>query len=276
VKFIAVAGLPAGQPLPWGAAASDHFPLPEGHRVWGGNSAPMYQDLYPAPQVKWYPGAQTQTTLQAPRTHPSGLTYSDPTASGPEAASASNASFTSLNAQMEALMRSEYGIRSPGMADQCMSFYTRAAGEAFILPPAAMKREAHHDQQSQSLAPTPTMRPPASSPKGSSGDLIVNIDSAVDLTPTDGFGPHHFCAAAYYPGEPQDVIEARKTAAVKAHMSTTSKNSENCVLHTQVRVPYNSRQQLLMVAPAEVGAVKIRDYIEVSASEADDASIADE
>ncbi|CAJ1409342.1 unnamed protein product [Effrenium voratum] len=82
--------------------------------------------------------------------------------------------------------------------------------------------------------------------------LVVNVDSALDIVPSDNFGLHCFCATAYYPGESEADIEARKTSAVQGNQSLNSPNAEDCILHKTVLVPYNSRQQLLMVEIYEV------------------------
>jgi len=119
-----------------------------------------------------------------------------------------------------------------------MSFYTQAAARGFPRAGTVVK------QEQDCAAAT---RPQQVAPATPCANLVVNVDSALEITPTDGFGPHHFCATAYYPGELQDDIEARKTAAVKALRSTAHSGMENCVFHKQVMVPYNSRQQLLMI-----------------------------
>lgn len=77
--------------------------------------------------------------------------------------------------------------------------------------------------------------------------MWVNVDSVLDLLPTDGFGPHHFSVTALYPGETEEAMESRKTPAVKGHLSSTSPGYENAVLHKRVGVPYNRRQQFVQV-----------------------------
>lgn len=47
--------------------------------------------------------------------------------------------------------------------------------------------------------------------------LIINIDTALDLLPSNNAGPHRFCATAYYPGEPRGDIHARRTTFVQAN-----------------------------------------------------------
>lgn len=51
-------------------------------------------------------------------------------------------------------------------------------------------------------------------------------------------------------GEPRDQPD-RKTGAVKANPSSTSPGKENCVLHKQISMPYNSRQQFVLVSVYE-------------------------
>mmetsp|Transcript_43999 Transcript_43999/g.87305 ORF Transcript_43999/g.87305 Transcript_43999/m.87305 type:complete len:550 (+) Transcript_43999:1022-2671(+) len=85
--------------------------------------------------------------------------------------------------------------------------------------------------------------------------LIVNVDTALDLTPTDSYGPHKFCATAYYPGDPQADIEERKTTAIQGNKSSTNPNAEDCVLHQRIPMPYNSMQQFLMVEVYELDEI---------------------
>eukprot|EP00927_Polykrikos_kofoidii_P082209 TRINITY_DN8109_c0_g1_i1.p1 TRINITY_DN8109_c0_g1~~TRINITY_DN8109_c0_g1_i1.p1 ORF type:complete len:865 (+),score=135.27 TRINITY_DN8109_c0_g1_i1:106-2700(+) len=139
---------------------------------------------------------------------------------------------------------------------QNMSFYTRAA--AVDLPRAYVGLGGRPGGGGTSSfdaagAPTGQQCPGASGGgAGSSGHIVVNVDSALDLTPSDRFGVHHYCATASYPGESEEEERSRKSTAVRANPSSTDPTKENCVLHRRILVPYNSRQQLVMVSIYEV------------------------
>ncbi|CAE6923144.1 unnamed protein product [Symbiodinium sp. CCMP2592] len=82
--------------------------------------------------------------------------------------------------------------------------------------------------------------------------LIVKIDGALDLLPSDNFGPHYYCATAYYPGEGSAQIHARKTEFAVGKANPAHPDLDNCMLQKTVLVPYNRKQQLLMVEIHEV------------------------
>ena len=82
--------------------------------------------------------------------------------------------------------------------------------------------------------------------------MIVKIDSALDLLPSDNFGPHFYCATAYYPGEGNADINARKTEFAVGKANPAHPDLDNCMLQKTVVVPYNRKQQLLMVEIHEV------------------------
>lgn len=88
---------------------------------------------------------------------------------------------------------------------------------------------------------------PAQQQQPSGNTLVVNVDSALDLEPSDRFGSHHYYATACYPHESEAEMDKRKTQAVKANGSSTNPSKENCVLHKRIMVPFNPREQLLMV-----------------------------
>jgi len=208
----------------------------------------MYNELYPAPHVNWYPSAQVLHRTN----NPFGLVYPEPSVSAVRRADtlqtcSGSGAVASENGGV--FMRSEYGIQAPDAADQGMSFYTQAAAQgidwAHIVASIADK-----------VVPSPRSAASAQELHSHRVDLYVNVDSALDLSPSDGFGPHHFYATAYYPGEPPDAMHTRKTCPVKANLSVTNSDVENCIFHQRVSVPYNSRQQLLMVAIFEVDQVE--------------------
>lgn len=192
----------------------------------------MNSDLYPAPQVNWYPGAHT-----AGLTNPSGLSFPalDSAAGSSFAgygvgsfgtAEPNGLSFTGLGGgAMSEYARSEYG-RPVGGGPDMMSFYTIAASQGF----------PRGQQPGNTKAPA------------ENGYLVVNVDSALDLTPSDPFGAHHYCATAGYPGETEEEMYERRTPVVKANPSPTTPQKENCVLHKRIMVPYNPRQQFVMVS----------------------------
>lgn len=195
----------------------------------------MYNELYPAPQVNWYPGAQASS-----RPNNTGFAYPENAGchngpSGAKPGSFANVSFNNVGA--EPYSKNEYGRSSNEM--QCMSFYTRAAAQAFPRGGTWNAKELHTTTQANNGN---------DGNRGNSGFLVVNVDSALDLSPSDRFGPHFYYANAHYPGESEDEIEMRKTSPVKANPSSTNPVKENCVLHKRITVPYNSRQQLLMVS----------------------------
>ena len=82
--------------------------------------------------------------------------------------------------------------------------------------------------------------------------MMVKIDSALDLLPSDNFGPHFYCATAYYPGEGNAEINARKTEFAVGKANPAHPDLDNCMLQKTVVVPYNRKQQLLMVEIHEV------------------------
>ena len=82
--------------------------------------------------------------------------------------------------------------------------------------------------------------------------MMVKIDGALDLLPSDNFGPHFYCATAYYPGEGNAEINARKTEFAVGKANPAHPDLDNCMLQKTVVVPYNRKQQLLMVEIHEV------------------------
>ncbi|CAL1141711.1 unnamed protein product [Cladocopium goreaui] len=68
----------------------------------------------------------------------------------------------------------------------------------------------------------------------------------------DNFRLHPFCVSAYYPGEAQEVIEARKTSFVPGKKSAPGSRREDCFFFETIRIPFNPRQQLLHVDIFEV------------------------
>ncbi|CAE7508407.1 unnamed protein product [Symbiodinium sp. CCMP2456] len=84
------------------------------------------------------------------------------------------------------------------------------------------------------------------------GLMMVKIDCALDLLPSDNFGPHVYCATAYYPGEGNAEINARKTEFAVGKANPARPDLDNCMLQKTVSVPYDRKQQLLMVEIHEV------------------------
>mmetsp|Transcript_43695 Transcript_43695/g.103138 ORF Transcript_43695/g.103138 Transcript_43695/m.103138 type:complete len:421 (-) Transcript_43695:2-1264(-) len=82
--------------------------------------------------------------------------------------------------------------------------------------------------------------------------LVVNVDSALDMTPIEWSGARNYFATARYPHEPED-ISARRTPPVKANPSTTSPDKENCVLHHSINMPFDPGQDVVLVAIYEMG-----------------------
>jgi len=136
---------------------------------------------------------------------------------------------------LQGYLGSEYG--RPNKLVQSHSFFTNAAAEGFPIggQPGS--------QPSSPLRPGPS----AGAGSAAAGMLIVNVDTALDLTPADGFGAHYYCATGHYVGEPEEEVRHRYTQVVKANGSSTDTKKENCVLHKRISVPYNSRQQFVMV-----------------------------
>lgn len=183
----------------------------------------MYNDLYPPTKVNWYPDAAA--SLQ--RSNTDGLSYPD-FAHGGKPASPSGGTF----AAVQGYLSSEYG--RPNKAVQCPSFFSAAASEG--LPPTSPPAVAS--------LPAPTVA------HDDNGVLIVNVDSALDLQPSDRFGVHYYYATAHYLSEPEVEVASRRTVSVKARPvkdSSADSLQENCVLHKRIAVPYNSRQQFVMV-----------------------------
>jgi len=77
--------------------------------------------------------------------------------------------------------------------------------------------------------------------------LNVFIQHAKELLPMDNGGLHTFCVTAYYPGEAKDVVESRKSTIVSGCRSSIGWDYEDCHFLKSIKVPYNPRQQLLMV-----------------------------
>lgn len=82
--------------------------------------------------------------------------------------------------------------------------------------------------------------------------IEVRIDKANEILGMDNFSLHPFCVSAYYPGESDEVINARKTKMVPAKKSAPGSRREDCFFFETIRVPYNPRQQLLHVEIFEV------------------------
>jgi len=141
-------------------------------------------------------------------------------------------------------LSSEYG--RPSKVVQSPSFFTLAAAEGIPRSNTAVSATGPLVPGPGSGPPSPA-RAPTTASRAGAGSLIVNVDSALDVTPSDRFGAHHYYATAHYVGEPEEVVEARRTPSVKANASSTDPMHENCVLHERIAVPYNSRQQFVMV-----------------------------
>lgn len=198
----------------------------------------MYAELYPAPNVNWYPSAKLPR-----RGNPSGLLFPERHDVG-ESLDLACDSFTNYCHEGEPdgasmYIKSEYG---PHAADaNNMSFFTIGASEALRSIGTAAP-----------WAPAPMAGAAVPRQRDTGGNLIVFVDSASDVMPSDNFGLHHFCVTAYYPGDLQRDVEARKTPAVKGRPSQAGHGLESCSLQKQVSVPHNPRQQLLMVDLFEV------------------------
>jgi len=188
----------------------------------------MYDELYPQPNVNWYSNGQAS--------------------SGAPVASFSENPY----------LKCEYG-RPTQTSNSNASFFTNAAAAGFaglyknVNSVGGPQPGTNITSQGATVLPSHASHASLSQTGGSAsaGLLIVNVDTALDLTPTDYFGAHHYYASAYYVGESQEEIKGRKTLSVKANPSPTNPSKEDCVLHKEIRVPYNSRQQFIMVAVYE-------------------------
>ncbi|CAK0882237.1 unnamed protein product [Prorocentrum cordatum] len=193
----------------------------------------MYADLYPSPAVNWYPDAQLPA-----RGNPAGLSFPErPAAGGGLHGELACDSFTNCNIEgppgASLYIKSEYGPHAADVDKFNASFYTVAASQG--LKSIGAGRWAG--------AATATAAPGA----GALGELTVYVDGAWDISPSDNFGLHHYCATAYYPGDLQRDVEARKTPATKGHPSQARHGLEDCSLQRRVSLPHNPRHQLLMV-----------------------------
>lgn len=195
----------------------------------------MYAELYPAPDVNWYPDAQLPA-----RGNPAGLSFPERPAAGRGPACDS---FTNYNIEgppgASLYIKSEYGPHGADVDRFNVSFYTKAASEGLKGIVGAGP-----------WAPAATAT--AARGAGALGELTVYVDGAWDVSPSDNFGLHHYCATAYYPGDLQRDVEARKTPATKGHPSEAGQGLENCSLQRRVSLPHNPRHQLLMVDLYEV------------------------
>eukprot|EP00747_Dinoflagellata_sp_TGD_P034130 gnl/TRDRNA2_/TRDRNA2_137070_c0_seq1.p1 gnl/TRDRNA2_/TRDRNA2_137070_c0~~gnl/TRDRNA2_/TRDRNA2_137070_c0_seq1.p1 ORF type:complete len:560 (-),score=58.41 gnl/TRDRNA2_/TRDRNA2_137070_c0_seq1:23-1660(-) len=220
----------------------------------------MYNDLYPQPQVNWYAGADA-----APRNDFNGYNLPDPPSSsihpaqsngkmenpygqnpyGPGLGNQSfNQSFTGVQGQY---LQTEYG--RPSRVAQAPSFFTAAAAQGMHAFRNMMSSfGAVGPNQSFAQAPPQNSFSGVGGHGGGAEMLVVNVDTALDLVPSDRYGSHYYYASAHYVGESQEEIQRRQTQAVKANQSSTNASMENCVLHKQISVPYNSRQQFVMVS----------------------------
>eukprot|EP00435_Cladocopium_sp_Y103_P049629 s196_g15.t1 len=82
--------------------------------------------------------------------------------------------------------------------------------------------------------------------------LEVRVEKANEILGMDNFRLHPFCVSAYYPGEAQEVIEARKTSFVPGKKTALGSRREDCFFFETIRIPFNPRQQLLHVDIFEV------------------------
>lgn len=78
--------------------------------------------------------------------------------------------------------------------------------------------------------------------------IAVNVDSALDITPCDSFGVHKYSATAYYEGESEAEINARRTPPIRANVSSTDPSKENCILFQRTTVPHDPRRKFLLVS----------------------------
>lgn len=88
--------------------------------------------------------------------------------------------------------------------------------------------------------------------------LEVKIDKAEGMLPIDSSRQlHSFCASAYYPGEPDEVIKSRKTRVVRAkkHMGRARSPYEDVFFFETILLPYDPRQELVHIGifQAEAG-----------------------
>lgn len=142
-------------------------------------------------------------------------------------------------------LTSEYG--RPTKLLQSASFFTNAAAEGFPRGSGPPSVPSSPSRPATVLASPPRNATADAGAGSGSNMLIVNVDTALDLVPADGFGAHYYCATAHYVGEPEEEQRRRYTQVVKANASSTDQKKENCVLHKRISVPYNSRQQFVMV-----------------------------
>eukprot|EP00427_Karlodinium_veneficum_P066526 CAMPEP_0169321834 /NCGR_PEP_ID=MMETSP1017-20121227/9103_1 /TAXON_ID=342587 /ORGANISM="Karlodinium micrum, Strain CCMP2283" /LENGTH=647 /DNA_ID=CAMNT_0009416347 /DNA_START=100 /DNA_END=2039 /DNA_ORIENTATION=- len=180
--------------------------------------------------------------MEIPRTQPNGIPQPEYPGSPPRSRNPLDSigrPSSQTFAAREAFLSSEYGRPK---VQQSPSFFTAAAAEGFgrSASSSSMPRIG-----SRTSSPVRGGVPPSTS--GGASLLIVNVDTALDLTPADVYGPHYYRATAHYVGEPEDEVLARQTPTIKANRSKTDDKKENCVLHKRIQVPYNSRQQFLMV-----------------------------
>eukprot|EP00933_Yihiella_yeosuensis_P025259 TRINITY_DN19611_c0_g1_i1.p1 TRINITY_DN19611_c0_g1~~TRINITY_DN19611_c0_g1_i1.p1 ORF type:complete len:792 (+),score=85.77 TRINITY_DN19611_c0_g1_i1:93-2468(+) len=199
--------------------------------------------LYPAPTINWYPGAPCQSLG---RLNPSGFSY-------PRATEAklgvpgSPARPTRGSADPnERYQLSEYG-RDASASDA--SFYTMAASQFPNLALHGAPRTSTPPSNGNGAYTNGVegLHRKGNSRGAGAGHLLINIDTALDVVPLDSYAPHRYCATAYYPGENEDEQEQRKTSSVQANPSSSGHMTEDCILQRRVAVPYNPRQQLLMV-----------------------------
>eukprot|EP00929_Paragymnodinium_shiwhaense_P031217 TRINITY_DN17543_c0_g2_i1.p1 TRINITY_DN17543_c0_g2~~TRINITY_DN17543_c0_g2_i1.p1 ORF type:complete len:628 (+),score=129.23 TRINITY_DN17543_c0_g2_i1:141-2024(+) len=81
--------------------------------------------------------------------------------------------------------------------------------------------------------------------KSADGILTVAVESLSGLHPSCGSGSYYVSAS--YPGEPEDVVTARRTKPVRAIASRTGADKEDCDISSYLELPFNSRQQFVKV-----------------------------
>mmetsp|Transcript_11728 Transcript_11728/g.26058 ORF Transcript_11728/g.26058 Transcript_11728/m.26058 type:complete len:586 (+) Transcript_11728:34-1791(+) len=131
--------------------------------------------------------------------------------------------------------KSEYGrLGNPGA--EAPSFFTAAA--ALGLHQSAPSCSSRNNQQQGG---------------GPRGLLVVNVESARELTSADRHArEHYFCATAHYPDEPREKMDMRKSAPMNSTPSSKA-SLQNCALMTRITLPHQPRQQYVMVTILEVG-----------------------
>eukprot|EP00435_Cladocopium_sp_Y103_P051182 s196_g15.t2 len=151
------------------------------------------------------------------------------------------------------IKRVKSGPASP-LAAYFLCYLNSTSAVKFPMAPAqsGLSRATRVNGHLPTLLGNPGVKFPGTLRASEKKYLEVRVEKANEILGMDNFRLHPFCVSAYYPGEAQEVIEARKTSFVPGKKTALGSRREDCFFFETIRIPFNPRQQLLHVDIFEV------------------------